>query len=375
MKSALYNPPHRRSNGRSLAQRLHIDLPLLAGIIALVIFGLIILYSGANENKGMVEQQIGRLVLACGAMIVFAQIPAEKYRVWAPWLFIFGILLLIATLVMGHMGKGAQRWLSLGFIRFQPSEIMKLAIPLMLAWYLSVKPLPPSLKNVMIAGVFILVPAFLVAKQPDLGTAIMLTLSGASVLLLAGMRWRLIITLFILAAACCPILWHFMHGYQRQRVLTFLSPERDPLGAGYHIIQSKIAIGSGGIFGKGWLHGTQSHLQFLPEHATDFIFSVCGEELGLIGASILIGLYVFITLRGLYISAQAQDCFTRLIAGSLSLTFFFSMFVNIGMVSGILPVVGVPLPLVSYGGTSMVTLFAFFGVLMSIQTHRKLLAS
>lgn len=375
MKSALYNPPHRRSNGRSLAQRLHIDLPLLAGIIALVIFGLIILYSGANENKGMVEQQIGRLVLACGAMIVFAQIPAEKYRVWAPWLFIFGILLLIATLVMGHIGKGAQRWLSLGFIRFQPSEIMKLAIPLMLAWYLSVKPLPPSLKNVMIAGVFILVPAFLVAKQPDLGTAIMLTLSGACVLLLAGMRWRLIITLFILAAACCPILWHFMHGYQRQRVLTFLSPERDPLGAGYHIIQSKIAIGSGGIFGKGWLHGTQSHLQFLPEHATDFIFSVCGEELGLIGASILIGLYVFITLRGLYISAQAQDCFTRLIAGSLSLTFFFSMFVNIGMVSGILPVVGVPLPLVSYGGTSMVTLFAFFGVLMSIQTHRKLLAS
>lgn len=374
MKSALYSPPsHSRS--RSWVQHFHLDLPLLAGVAALVGFGLIILYSGANQNINMVMQQSGRLVLACGLMVICAQISPEKYRLWAPWLFAFGIILLLTTLVAGHIGKGAQRWLSLGVVRFQPSEIMKLAIPLTLAWYLSVMELPPRFKHIVVAGLLILIPALLVAKQPDLGTALMLALSGACVLLLAGMSWRYIIALLVLLAGSCPVIWHFMHTYQRQRVLTFLSPERDPLGSGYHIIQSKIAIGAGGIFGKGWLQGSQSHLHFLPEHATDFIFSVCGEEFGLIGAAILIGLYVFITARGLYISSKAQDSFTRLLAGSLSLTFFISMFINIGMVSGILPVVGVPLPLVSYGGTSMVTLFAFFGILMSISTHRKLVAS
>ncbi len=358
-----------------LARRLHLDLPLLYGVFALAIVGLIILYSAANQNKAMVIQQTIRFAIAGVIMVVFAQISPKHYERWAPFIFIIGLFLLFATLLMGHIGKGAQRWLSLGVVRFQPSEIMKLGIPLILAWYFSSKPLPPRLKEIGIAGLLILVPVLLTAKQPDLGTALMLALSGAFVLLLAGMSWRLITVLAVLFFASLPLLWHFMHTYQRDRVLTFLSPERDPLGAGYHIIQSKIAIGSGGLTGQGWLQGTQAQLDFLPEHATDFIFSVCGQEFGLIGALVLLGLYLFITFRGLYIASQAQDTFSRLLASSLSLTFFFSMFVNVGMVSGLLPVVGIPLPLVSYGGTSMVTFFGFFGILMSIQTHRKLIGS
>jgi len=363
--------PHR---SQTLSERLHIDLPLLAGLAALIGYGLVILYSAGNENSMIVSKQIVRLGIALGVMIVLAQIPPERYRLWAPWLYVIGTLLLIAVLLVGHTGKGAQRWLNLGLFRFQPAELMKLAIPMSVAWYLSNKTLPINFRSIVVAGLMIIIPVLLTMKQPDLGTALMLGIAGACVLLLAGMSWRLILSLAVLLLASVPLLWHFMHNYQRQRVLTFLYPERDPLGSGYHIIQSKIAIGSGGLFGKGWLHGTQSHLHFLPEHATDFIFSVCGEEFGLIGAMVLIIIFGFIAIRGLYISIQAQDTFTRLLAGALSLTFFISMFVNIGMVSGILPVVGLPLPLVSYGGTSMVTLMAGFGVIMSVHTHRKLLA-
>ncbi|MBB71907.1 MAG: rod shape-determining protein RodA [Legionellales bacterium] len=368
------NSPEKKFASHNIWQRLHIDLPLLAGIVLLTGLGLVILYSAGNQSPGMMARQLARLGLAFMAMFIVAQIPPAKLRLWAPWLYGVGLSLLIAVLVIGTIGKGARRWLDLGLFRFQPSEIMKLAIPLFLAWYYQDKPLPPSKKCLLIGCIALLVPVLLTAKQPDLGTALMLVTAGVCVLFLAGMQWWIIIGLGALATLFAPILWHFMHDYQRQRVLTFLYPERDPLGTGYHIIQSKIAIGSGGLFGKGWLEGTQAHLHFLPEHATDFIFGVTGEEFGLFGGLVLLAVYLFIVGRGLYISSQAQDTFTRLLAGSLSLMFFFSIFINIGMVTGILPVVGLPLPLVSYGGTSMVTLLAGFGILMSVNTHRKLLA-
>lgn len=355
-----------------VGQLLHIDWPLLIILLLLVGVGLIILFSASNQSWDVISRQGIRFAIALVVMWLLAQIPPSKYHSCAPWLFTLGILLLCAVLAMGVIGKGAQRWLNLWVFQFQPSEIMKLAVPMMLAWYLQDRRLPPSFTTLLTLLIFILVPAVLIAKQPDLGTAILITAASCCVLVLAGVRARLIIAFLILAAACAPILWHFMHAYQRQRVLTFLNPERDPLSSGYHIIQSKIAIGSGGIFGKGWLNGTQSHLQFLPEHATDFIFAVCGEEFGLIGAIILLILYLIAAGRGLYISMQAQDTFCRLLAGGLSLTFLLSALVNIGMVIGILPVVGLPLPLVSYGGTSLITLIASFGILMSIHTHRKL---
>ncbi|QLH43735.1 MAG: rod shape-determining protein RodA [Coxiellaceae bacterium] len=356
-------------------ERLHIDLPLFIAIMTLITMGLIVLYSADNRDAGLIGQQALRFALGLGIMLVLAQIPPRYYYAIAPWLFGVGIILLIATLLTGHIGKGAERWLNLGLFRFQPSEIMKLAMPMMLSWYLSERLLPPSLRSLAICFLCLLVPVGLIAKQPDLGTAIMIAVAGLSVLLLAGISWRLVLSLFLVGVVCTPIVWRFLHDYQKQRVLTFFDPERDPMGTGYHIIQSKIAIGSGGIFGKGYLHGTQSHLQFLPEHATDFIFAVLGEEFGFVGAIAILAVFLIIVIRCLYISSQAQDTFTRLLTGSLSLTFFFSFFVNIGMVSGILPVVGVPLPLVSYGGTSMVTILAGFGVIMSIHTHRKLLAS
>jgi len=253
---------------------------------------------------------------------------------------------------------------------------MKIAVPMMVAWYLAEAALPPARLRLLIATIILITPTLLVAKQPDLGTALLIASSGIFVLLLAGMRWRIIFGLLVMLAAAAPVVWNYLlHDYQRQRVLTFLSPEKDPLGAGYHIIQSTIAIGSGGSYGKGWLNGTQSHLDFLPERSTDFVFAVFSEEFGFLGTLLLLGLYVFIIGRGLYIAAQAQDTFSRLLAGSITLTFFVYVFVNIGMVSGLLPVVGVPLPLVSYGGTSIVTLLAAFGILMSIQTHRKLIAT
>jgi rod shape determining protein RodA len=360
---------------RSVWQCIHIDLPLLLGILLLMSLGLVILYSASNQNINVVEQQLVHTGLALGVMFLFAQIPPSTYQRWALWIYLAGVGLLLTVLVMGHIGKGAQRWLNLGFTRLQPSEVMKIAIPLMLAWYYHRKHLPLSMKTILLSAILILIPALLTAKQPDLGTAILLVVAGFSTLFLAGLSFWLITLMLILVSLGAPLMWFLLHDYQRQRVLTFFSPERDPLGAGYHIIQSKIAIGSGGLFGKGWLNGTQSHLHFLPEHSTDFIFAACGEEFGFIGGMILITLFMLVVIRGLVITINAQDTFSRLLAGSLTLTFFVSFFVNIGMVTGILPVVGIPLPLISYGGSSMVTLMASFGILMSIQTHRKLLTS
>lgn len=354
---------------------LHIDLFLMFALTLLLVVGLIILYSAGNQEMITLNRQILRLALAWLVLFVCAQIPPQRYLFWAPYFFAVSLSLLIAVLLLGHIGKGAKRWLDVGFIRIQPSELLKISLPMMLAYYFHDKPLPPRFGQVVMGFLIIFVPAILIAKQPDLGTALLITGSGLAVLVLAGMSWRWLLWSAGITAAVAPLLWHFMHDYQKQRILTFLNPERDPLGSGYHIIQSKIALGSGGVFGKGWLQGTQSHLQFLPEHATDFIFAVCGEEFGLMGALILIVINMLIVGRALYISTQAGDTFSRLLAGSLTLTFFLSFFVNAGMVTGLLPVVGIPLPLVSYGGTSMVTLMAGLGIIMSIATHRKLIAT
>ena len=366
----------RRHYGDFSQRSLHLDWPLLLGLIALSGVGLVVLYSSGGQDMELVWRQCVRLGIAFGVMFFFAQIPPHHLERWAPWIYGAGVVMLIAVLVFGAVGKGAQRWLDLGLFRFQPSEIMKLAVPMMIAWYLAENTLPPSRRALAITALIILVPVALIVKQPDLGTSLLIAMAGIFAVLLAGVSWRLVGGLGILAAACAPLLWFFgMHDYQRQRVLTFLNPESDPLGAGYHIIQSKIAIGSGGLYGKGWLNGTQSQLEFLPERSTDFIFAVFAEEFGFFGILVLLSIYLLIIARGLYIAVQAQDTFTRLLAGSLTLTFFVYLVVNIGMVSGMLPVVGLPLPLVSYGGTSMVTLMAAFGMLMSIQTHRKLLTS
>ncbi|HCU05534.1 MAG TPA: rod shape-determining protein RodA [Coxiellaceae bacterium] len=360
---------------RTIFQVLHLDLYLLLGILMLVVFGFFILYSASNQNLSMVIQAILHIGLAALIMFVFAQIPPYFYERWSTWVFGLGSFLLLIVLAIGKIKKGAQRWLNLGGIHLQPSEVMKIAIPMMLAGYLAHKDLPPRLKDMLMCALIILVPALLTMKQPDLGTGILLVLTGFSVLFLAGMRWRYLLGILLGVGALMPILGHVLHGYQKQRILTFLNPERDPLGAGYHIIQSKIAIGSGGFLGKGWLHGTQSHLSFLPEHATDFIFAVCGEEFGFIGGLFLLLIYLYITACCFRIAYQAQDTYTRLLAGGLSFMFFMSVFVNMGMVVGILPVVGVPLPLISYGGSSMITLMATFGILMSIQCHRKLIGN
>ena len=349
---------------------LHIDLPLLGLLCLMIGYGLLILYSASNADFGLIIRQCLRLLLALSVMTLFAFIPPHKYKYWTPWIYAVGLVLLIAVMVMGKIGKGAQRWLDLGFFRFQPSEIMKLAVPMMAAWYLDRKPGPIDLKSLTIASLFIFVPTLLVVKQPDLGTAIMIAMGGLFVIFLAGINVRIILLLTSLVALSAPLLWSHMHGYQKQRILTLLDPEQDPLGSGYHIIQSKIAIGSGGTWGKGWLAGSQSHLNFLPEHATDFIFAVSGEEFGFVGSVVLIALIVLISLRSLHIAREAQSTYTRLLATSLSMTFFFSAFVNMGMVMGILPVVGIPLPLISYGGTAMVTFMASFGLLMSIHSHR-----
>jgi rod shape determining protein RodA len=355
-------------------QRAHIDLTLLVALLLLAGLGLTVLFSASGQDAGLLQRQGVRLAAGFAMLLLLAQVPPYLLRQWTPWLFIAGLLMLLAVLGMGVTGKGAQRWLSLGPVRFQPSEMMKLAVPMMIAWYLAEQPLPPRPGRIVVAVVLLALPAVMVARQPDLGTALLIAASGFFVLYLAGLSLRLMLVGTLAAIPAALALWQFgMHDYQRQRVLTFLDPERDPLGAGYHIIQSKIALGSGGIYGKGWLNGTQAHLEFLPERSTDFIFAVFGEEFGLIGALLLLALYLLLITRGLYITTRAQDTFSRLLAGSLTLTFFVYVFVNTGMVSGLLPVVGVPLPLVSYGGTSMVTLMAGFGILMSIHTHRRLL--
>ncbi len=352
---------------------LHLDPWLLTGIGGVLLVSMLALYSAEGQQLDELFDQVARMLVAFGALLFMAQISPAWLRRSSPLVYALGLVLLTLVLVTGDIGKGAQRWLDLG-VRFQPSEIMKLGVPMTMCWLMHERPLPPSLGMLLVVALVILVPVGMIAIQPDLGTAILIVLSGAVVIFLAGLGWRYIVGLAALAGAAMPALWLVMHDYQRKRVLTLLDPESDPLGAGYHIIQSKIAIGSGGIFGKGWLNGTQGQLEFLPERHTDFIFAVIGEEFGLLGALALLLLYLLIVGRGLYIAAAAPDTFSRLLAGSLSITFFFYVFVNTAMVMGMIPVVGVPLPLVSAGGTSMVTLMAGFGILMSIQTHRKLVA-
>jgi len=353
-----------------LLRRLHLDAPLLGGILLLSGIGLFVLYSAVGNNFDLWLRQCMRLGIALVAMLVAAQVPPDLMRRWSPWAYAAGLVLLALVLMHGEVSQGAQRWLDVG-IRFQPSEIMKLAVPMVAAWYLHDRHLPPTFRQVVVLGCVIVLPSVLIAKQPDLGTALLIAAAGALVVVLAGMSFRLMLGLGILAIPGAWVLWHFMHDYQRRRVLMLLNPDSDPLGAGYNIIQSKIAIGSGGLFGKGWTNGSQAQLDFLPERDTDFIFAVIGEELGLLGALGLLGVYVFVAGRGLYIALNARDTFSRLLAGSISLTLLVYVFVNTAMVTGLVPVVGVPLPLVSYGGTSMVTLMAGFGILMSIHTHRK----
>ncbi len=363
--------PLLESDRPSLAARMHLDLPLLLGLLILCGAGLFVLYSASDTSMAQVQRQALRLGIAFVAMVVIAQVPPRLLRVWSAPLFLVGVLMLVAVLLVGDIGKGAQRWLDLGVVRFQPSELLKLAVPMMVAWFLVQRPLPPGAGRVLVGLGLIALPVLLIAKQPDLGTSLLVASAGVLVLFLSGMGWRLILLFGSLAAAAAPILWLTMRSYQRQRVLTLLDPGSDPLGAGYHTIQSQIAIGSGGIHGKGWLQGTQSHLEFLPERSTDFIFAVIGEEFGLAGILVLLGLYLFIILRGLAIAAAADEPFGRLLAGSLTLVFFVYLFVNTGMVIGLLPVVGVPLPLISYGGTSLVTIMAGFGMVMSVHTHRR----
>jgi rod shape determining protein RodA len=293
----------------------------------------------------------------------------------SPWLYVIGVLLLVVVEVTGVIGKGAQRWLNLGFMRFQPSEIMKLGVPMLTAWYLHDRPLPPDYKSLLAVAVIIFLPVGLVAIEPDLGTAALIAASGAIMILMAGLSMRIVLALMVLGVGAAFAGWHVLHDYQRQRVLTFLNPQNDPLGTGYHIIQSQIALGSGGVFGKGWMHGSQAQLQFLPERSTDFIFAVVGEEFGLIGLLFLLALYLFIVSRAVWLAMQTNDTFSRLLALGIALTFFVYVFINAGMVSGLVPVVGVPLPLVSYGGTSVVTLLAGFGILMGLYSHRKLVKS
>lgn len=371
-----FQEDNKLSTGRRLFYRMHIDLPLTIGIMLLSAVGMVVLYSAGDKSVELLNRQMLRLLLAFIVMLAVAQITPNTLKFWAPWIFGIGLLMLVAVLVLGEVGKGAQRWLNLGLFRFQPSELMKIAVPIMTAWYLSEAPLPPRGIRLLVATIAVIVPTILIAKQPDLGTSLLIASSGFFVLLLAGLRWKIIISVLVLMAASAPVFWNYLlHDYQRQRILTFINPETDPLGSGYHIIQSTIAIGSGGLYGKGWLNGTQSHLDFLPERSTDFVFAVFSEEFGFLGTVLLLAIYIAIISRGIIIAVNAQDTFSRLVAGSLTLTFFVYVFVNIGMVSGILPVVGLPLPLISYGGTSMVTIMAAFGILMSIQTNRRLVGA
>ena len=371
--SVILSPHREDASQRGWQYRLHIDAPLLFALVAVSALGLIVLYSAGGGDIELVERQLVRLGIAYTCMLVVAQFPPRLLQRLTPWLFVTGILFLLAVLVSGETSGGAQRWLNLYVVRFQPSEMMKLAVPMMVAWYLADTRLPPNRWQLLASATLIAVPMFMIARQPDLGTALLIASSGIFVVFLAGLQWRLLAFFTALVAAAAPLIWHFMRDYQRQRVITLLNPESDPLGSGYHIIQSKIAIGSGGLFGKGWMNGTQSQLNFLPERSTDFIFAVLGEEFGFFGILLLFAFYTFIVIRGIMISIQAQDTYTRLLAGSVAMTFCVYFIVNTGMVTGVLPVVGLPLPMISYGGTSIVTLMAGFGILMSIQTHRKLL--
>jgi rod shape determining protein RodA len=356
---------------RQILRRFRLDPALLLYLMILFGLGLTVLYSASGQNEHMLYRQVLRLMLALGVMALFAQIPPHTLRFWSPWLYSFGVICLVLVFYFGDIGKGAQRWLNLGFVRFQPSELMKLVVPMIVGWYFANRPLPPKFSHLCVAVILVMLPMIMIVEQPDLGTALLVGSAGMVGLFLAGINWKLIFGGGAGLIALLPVIWNRLHDYQQQRVLTFLNPESDPLGSGYHIIQSKIAIGSGGVYGKGWLNGTQSHLDFLPERSTDFIFSVLAEEFGLFGVLVILTAYGFILYRGLNIALRAKDTYSRIVAGSIALTFFVYLFVNIGMVSGLLPVVGVPLPLVSYGGTSMVTLMAGFGILMSVNSERR----
>lgn len=357
----------------SLFERWHLDPVLLLGVLLLGLISLVILYSAGSGNAALLWRQGTRLVIGLVVMTVLAQVSPLTLERWSPQLFAGALILLVLVLISGIVGKGAQRWLTIGPLRFQPSEFMKLVMPMMIAWVVSRQPLPLRLRTLVLALLAILLPVALVILQPDLGTAILIMVSGLLVLFLGGMSWRLILAALVLAVVGATAVWelNLLHGYQRKRILTLFDPWSDPLGAGYHIIQSIIAVGSGGLSGKGWMMGSQSQLQFIPERQTDFIFAVFAEDFGLFGVLGLLLLYLVIVMRSLNIAYYSRDSYSRLLGGSLALTFFFYAFVNIGMVTGILPVVGVPLPMISYGGTSMVTLLAGFGVLMSIHTHKK----
>lgn len=351
----------------------YIDGLLLAGILTLMLVGLIVLYSATGANINKVSHQMINMLVALIIMWLVANIPLQQIMRLALPMYVLGFALLVGVALFGEINNGARRWLDIGVTRIQPSELMKVALPLMMAWYFDKHEITLRIRDYVGATLLLMLPVFLILRQPDLGTAMLITASGFYVLFLAGLSWRIMAGLIIAAAASIPILWSAMHDYQRQRIMTLFDPTQDPLGAGYHTIQSSIAIGSGGVVGKGWQNGTQTQLDFLPEQSTDFIFAVFSEEFGLIGNTLLLVLYLAVIGRCMIITANASTQFTRLIAGSITLTFFTYIFVNIGMVSGILPVVGVPLPLISYGGTSMVTMLLGFGILMSIQTHPKLI--
>lgn len=349
-----------------------VDPLLIIILFALMAVGLAVSYSASGGSVVVVKGQLFRIAVGVVIMLVVAQLPSHFFYRLAPLLFLIGLVLLLAVELAGDLGKGAQRWLDLGVIRFQPSELSKLIVPLMMARYLSERPFPLPWRDLGGALLLIALPVSLILRQPDLGTALMVMASGLAVIFLAGVSWRLMAAGTGLALVLVPVAWHFMHDYQRRRVLTLLDPSSDPLGAGYHIIQSMIAVGSGGVFGKGWMNGTQAHLEFLPESSTDFIFAVFAEEFGLVGCAVLLVLYLLLMLRGLHLSATAGDGFGRLMAGAIVAIFFFYVVVNIGMVTGVLPVVGVPLPLISYGGSSLVTLLLGFGVLMAIRNDQKM---
>ena len=354
-----------------LQQRLHIDFPLLVAFLAIFMISLTAIYSASNSNIDAVVNQAIKILISISAMAVVAQFSPLSYGRIGPWLFFLCLVLLILVLLIGETRNGATRWLNIG-ISFQPSELMKIAMPLMIARYISSGALPPTVFSVGVSITIVLVPSYLIMEQPDLGTSILIAFSGLVVIFLSGLKKRYLAVAFGLFLAYLPLMWANMHPFQKNRVLAFLNPGSDPTGSGYHLIQSKIAIGSGGIFGKGWLNSTQGQLDFLPERTTDFIFAILAEEFGFLGISLLIGIYLFIIGRGIMIAINAQDLFSRLLASSISLTFFVYVFVNIAMTTGLLPVVGIPLPLISSGGTSMLTIMVGLGMLMSVQTHRRL---
>lgn len=357
--------------------RLHLD-PWLFLLLALIMgFGLVVLYSAGENGMAIVRSQVLRIGVGLLAMLFFAQLDPMLYRRWSPWLYLAGIISLLLVLLFGAGAQGAQRWLALpGLPRFQPSEAMKIGVPLMVAWFLSQLVLPPRLLPILMALGLTALPGALIIAQPDLGTAVLVIASGLAVLFLAGLSWKLIMLMVTAGGASIPVLWLFvMRDYQKERVLTLLNPGGDPLGAGWNITQSKAAIGSGGLHGKGWGEGTQSHLDFLPESHTDFILAVLAEEFGFVGVTVLLVLYALVVIRSLFIASVAQTSFSRLLSGGLAMIFFMYVVVNVAMVSGLMPVVGVPLPLVSFGGTSIVTLLAGFGILMAVHTHRRMLES